>query len=173
MLGELKRRVVDTTLLGVLKTDWDWLIYGQHYGLKTRLLDWTSNPLISLWFSLMENRRDGYLYILSINKSNTISDISQSPFELEKNEILKPNFNNRRIVSQSGWFSVHPYSVESGEYIPLNKCENLSNKIIEVKIPKRYTSDFVKKLDTMGINSEFIFQDVAGICNHINWQYKF
>ncbi|MGC3575653.1 FRG domain-containing protein, partial [Pseudomonas aeruginosa] len=33
-------------------TDFDWLLLQQHYGVRTRQLDWTENPFIALYFPL-------------------------------------------------------------------------------------------------------------------------
>jgi len=36
-----------------LLDDWDALFFMQHYGVPTRLLDWTENPFIGLYFAVM------------------------------------------------------------------------------------------------------------------------
>ncbi|TDG34823.1 FRG domain-containing protein [Pedobacter changchengzhani] len=34
------------------KNDWEVLFFMQHYGIPTRLLDWTENPFVSMYFAL-------------------------------------------------------------------------------------------------------------------------
>ncbi len=63
--------------------DWDWLAYGQHIGVPTRLLDWSVNPLVALYFALESDGKDDRV-VYAVKYSQYIHEVDHrntSPFE--------------------------------------------------------------------------------------------
>jgi hypothetical protein len=175
MLEELKRRS------GVLiekqfDTDWEWLIFAQHYGMKTRLLDWSSNPLMALWFaceSEYKMKENSYVYILTTDKEMLIDlEKNNSPFENTSTKILRPRLNNERIVAQSGWFTAHKYSEKDSKFVPLESHSKIKKLLTRIEITSESKPDIIKKLAVFGVNNRTVFPDIYGLCSHMNWKYK-
>lgn len=62
---ELEREVLDVfsnNLVSYVQhlptNDWERLAIAQHHGIPTRLMDWTENPLVALYFSVRETKKD-------------------------------------------------------------------------------------------------------------------
>lgn len=61
--------------LKVENNDWELMAVGQHYGLPTRLLDWTFSPLVALHFATInsENKEeDAAVWCVDIDKVNKL-----------------------------------------------------------------------------------------------------
>ena len=174
MLDHLKR-------VGFLKLNnqnldiWDLLILAQHHGMQARLLDWSSNPLVALWFAVQNvyrYKQDSYVYILSADSNMAIDKYeNKDPFSLNQTFILKPTLNNERIIGQYGWFTIHNYSADVGRFVALNENINTSDKITKIIIPSDLKLTLLNRLTLMGVNAKSIFPDLEGYCKHINWKY--
>jgi len=156
--------------------EWEKISISQHYGLPTRLLDWTSNPLTALWFSLyerLEKETDRFVWGIIIDKTDILKDETKDPFEIDKTFFYRPKFINPRISNQLGWFSVHNLDNDKNIMYPIE--ENKRHKFVMakfiIKINDKYDrNEYLKKLDIFGVNYSTVFPDLDGLCRYLDWK---
>lgn len=174
MLKELKRRTArHSDLLG--KDDWDALVVAQHFGMSTRLLDWTTNPFIALWFAALDQRvaTDGYVYMLPITDDLILDrDSETDPFATGRTRVFKPSINNDRLAAQAGWFTAHRYSQSSRRFVDLHKNKELKRKVLMKGVKGSDKSKFLCALDRVGINQESMFPGLEGTCRYVDWRFR-
>lgn len=173
LINELKRRTAFKNSIH-LKDNWDWLVYAQHFGLKTKLLDWTSNPLTAIWFACNNDYdNDAYVYVFIADKNMLLNKKENpNPFAIQETKIFRPPQNNERIVAQAGWFTAHAFSKRTNSFVPIEKNGKYKNLIYELVIPKILKTTIIQKCDLFGINNQTMFPDIEGICRQLNWENK-
>ncbi len=173
--------LVDTTP----HTSFDWLFLMQHYGVPTRLLDWSENPLVGLYFAVEDSSKvdiDAALWSLKpseLNKYANIDDKQEEFFipafedeELSNYSVetlgqntrsqLKPlasiaTRNNSRIQAQHGVFTIHHH-----DKTPIDELGNGSHAIKYI-IPGDKKALIKEQLRLLGFTKFQLFPELSSI----------
>lgn len=148
--------------------DLEWLSVAQHHGLPTRLLDWSHNPLATLYFAVEQNTdKDGEIFALNAPLKAPENLRNKSPFEATKAMKYYPNIISPRIRAQEGLFIICPEPE-----IPLDKDLRNDWTIERISVPCSAKPRLRYELFRLGVHESSLFPHIDGLAARIKWQHS-
>jgi len=160
-----------------------WVQVAQHYGLPTRLLDWTQNAAVALFFACCSNgKEDGLVIAINPIQLNQSFDSKKprvftyledkksidSYLELKGNSssrgklniAINPTWNTERIALQNGVFTLH-----GNKSFEINREQ--AGSLVGIPILKELKADLLNELERVGVGEMFIFPEPEHVCAHL------
>ncbi|MFS4491934.1 FRG domain-containing protein [Maribacter sp. 2308TA10-17] len=149
----------------------------QHHGLPTRLLDWSTNPLVALFFAVeqyqseIENSAVWCYGFHSTHNCFPESTRIDRRLTLEKeNNIIFPNHVSPRITNQSGCFTAHELPTGRGDFVPFDQQPNHFGVFDLFVINKKYRKDILDQLYDLGYHHGLIYPGLDGLSKRIRYE---
>jgi hypothetical protein len=159
----------------------EWVQIAQHYGLPTRLLNWTESATTALYFACLRQASDGLVFILNPRDLNRLSYPAR-PRVLDPQQdaavilrylkmgatarlggrfplAINPIWNSERLIMQKGVFTVHGgrFSLD-GPGIP---------SLVAIPIFRESKTQLRAELQRIGVDELTLFPELEHSCAHL------
>jgi hypothetical protein len=178
--------------------DWDRLFFMQHFEIPTRLLDWTENPFIALYFALTSKSEDpkcdSAVWMLDPVAWNrkSLDHITFKEGILSVDDTLLENLkpgadsdtmnadplaitgfhNSARIVAQRGVFTIFGKDTQHMEDI-YGGGDYPQDCLLKVRLPESKKADLLTSLFKIGFTHSVIFPDLEGLAKETKHFFGF
>ena len=160
-----------------IQNDYEWLVYAQHFGVPTRLLDFTFSHLVSLMFAVekafdKDDEETSVVWLLDcgyLNKKaiDNKDIVNLSSYDLSIHAIEYPcavtaRKINPRVIAQNGVFVL--FQKESP---PLEKIDIAKDVLRKIIIPHTRARRIISELYAMGMRFNKLYPELTSVSKDI------